>query len=229
MFGRNRKLIVAHRGASAYEKENTLRAFERAIEQGADAIEFDVRQTADRTLIVHHDEKIQGKIIRRLTYADVDRLAGRRDHHIPTLEEVVVLARGKIRLNAELKEEGYEEEVVSLLRGFLDDSDFVLTSFSEASVESVKNRFPGLQAGLILGRNLHRGIGRVKADFWVPHWRVLDEALYRMAEHGGKPLVVWTVNDRRKLKRYLSDPRVCGVITDKPDLAVSVRRECLLS
>lgn len=228
MFGRNGKLIVAHRGASAYEKENTLRAFERAIEQGADAIEFDIRKTADQILIVHHDEKIQGKIIRGLAYADVDRLAGRRDYHVPTLEEVLALARGRIRLHAELKEEGYEEQVVSLLRRLLDDSDFVLTSFSEASVESVKNRFPGLRAGLILGRNLHRGIGRVKADFWVPHWRVLDEDLFRMAEKSEKPLVVWTVNDRRKLRRYFSDPRVCGVITDKPDLAVSVRRECLL-
>jgi glycerophosphoryl diester phosphodiesterase len=228
MIGRNGKIVIAHRGASAYEQENTLRAFRRAIELGADMIEFDVRKTADHVLVVHHDEEIQGKLIGELTYADVGRLAGRRGLHVPLLEEVLILARGKIRLNAELKEEGYEEDVVSLLRDFLDDSDFVLSSFSEASVGSVKRRFPGIRVGLILGRNLHRDIGRVKADFWVPNWRVLDETLFGMAEKQSKPLVVWTVNDRRKLRRYLSDPRVCGVITDKPDLAVSVRRECLL-
>jgi glycerophosphoryl diester phosphodiesterase len=228
MLGRNGKIIVAHRGASAYEKENTLRAFERAIELGADVIEFDVRKTADHVLIVHHDEKIRGKMIRELSYADVGRLAGRGGFHIPMLEEVLIFTRGKIGLNAELKEQGYEEDVAALMGAFLDDSDFVLSSFNEASVEFIKCRYPAIKAGLVLGKNFHRDIGRVKADFWVPNWRLLDETLFSMAEQQEKPLVVWTLNDRRKLKRYISDPRICGVITDRPDLAVSVRRECLL-
>lgn len=228
MFGRSGKIIMAHRGASAYERENTLRAFERAIELGADVIEFDVRKTADHVLIVHHDEKIRGRIIRELPYADVGRLAGRRGFHVPMLEEVLIIARGRIGLNAELKEQGYEADVVALMGAFLDDSDFVLSSFNEASVEFIKGRYPAIQAGLVLGKNFHRGIGRVKADFWVPNWRLLDETLFRMAEKQDKPLVVWTLNDRRKLKRYLADPRIRGVITDRPDLAVSVRRECLL-
>jgi len=229
VFSKGGKIIIAHRGASAHEKENTLRSFERAIEMGADMIEFDVRKTADRVLIAHHDEEIQGKAIRELTYQDLERLAGRKGYHVPTFEEVLVLTRGKIKLNAELKEEGYEEDVVSLMRTFLDDSDFVLTSFHEASLGSIKNLFPALQTGLVLGRNIHREIGRVEADFWVPNWRVLDDAFYRMADQHAKPLIVWTVNDRRKLKRYFSDPRVYGVITDKPDLAVSVRREFVSS
>lgn len=229
MFREGVKIIVAHRGASAHEKENTLQAFERAIEMGADMIEFDVRKTADRVLIAHHDEEIQGKAIRELTYQDVERLAGRKGYHVPTLEEVLVLTRGKIKLNAELKEEGYEKDVVSLMRAFFNDSNFVLTSFHEASLGSIKTLFPAIKAGLILGRNPHRDIGRVEADFWVPNWRVLDDALFRMAEENAKPLIVWTVNDRRKLKRYFFDPRVYGVITDKPDLAASVRREFVSS
>jgi len=227
---RNRgKIIIAHRGASAYEKENTLRAYERAIEMGADMIEFDVRKTADQVLVAHHNEEIQGKGIRTLTYEAVELFAGRKGFHVPTLEEVLILARGKIGLNAELKEEGHEKDVVSIIRAFLDDSEFTLTSFSEASLVSIKGLFPNLKTGLILGRNIHREIRRVETDFWIPNWRVLDDALFRMAEENAKPLVVWTVNDRRRLKRYLSDPRIYGVITDKPDLAVSVRREVVSS
>ncbi|MCX5835259.1 MAG: glycerophosphodiester phosphodiesterase [Deltaproteobacteria bacterium] len=225
MFGKKIKIIIAHRGASAHEKENTLRAFERAIEMGADMIEFDVRRTADHVLITHHNEEIQGKRIGTLTYEAVERLAGQKGFHVPTLEEVLVFTRGKTRLNAELKEEGYETDVVLLMRAFLDDSDFALTSFNEASLGSIKSLFPALKAGLILGKNFHREISRVEADFWVPNWRALDDTFFRMAEKNAKPLIVWTVNDRRKLKRYLSDPRIYGVITDKPDLAVSVRRE----
>jgi glycerophosphoryl diester phosphodiesterase len=229
VFRNKGKIIIAHRGASAHERENTLRSFERAIEMGADMIEFDVRKTADRVLIAHHNEEIQGKSIGTLTYQAVERFAGRRGFHVPTLEEVLVLTRGKIRLNAELKEEGYEKDVVLIMRAFLDDSDFVLTSFNEASLVSIKSLFPNLKAGLILGRNIHREINRVEADFWIPNWRVLDDDLFRMAEENAKPLIVWTVNERRKMKRYLFDSRICGVITDKPDLAVSVRREFVSS
>ena len=229
MFGKKIKIIIAHRGASAHEKENTLRAFERAIEMGADMIEFDVRRTADHVLITHHNEEIQGKLIGTLTYEAVERLAGQKGFHVPTFEEVLNLTRGKIRLNAELKEEGYEADVVLLMRAFIDDSDFALTSFNAASLGFIKGLFPALKVGLILGKNFHREISRVVADYWVPNWRVLDDALFRMAEENAKPLVVWTVNDRRRLKRYLSDPRICGVITDKPDLAVSVRREVVSS
>jgi len=219
------KIIIAHRGASAHEKENTLRSFERAIEMDADMIEFDVRKTNDHVLIAHHNEALQGKGIGTLSYEAVERLAGRRGFHVPTLEEVLNVTRGKIRLNAELKEKGYEKAVVSTMRAYLDDSDFILTSFNEASLGTIKSLFPNLKTGLILGRNIHRGINRVETDFWIPNWRLLDDALFRMAGKNAKPLVVWTVNDRRKLKRYLSDPRIYGVVTDKPDLAVSVRRE----
>jgi glycerophosphoryl diester phosphodiesterase len=229
VFRNKGKIIIAHRGASAHEKENTLRSFERAIEMGADMIEFDVRKTADRVLIAHHNEAIQGKGIGTLTYLAIERLAGRRGFHVPTPEDVLIFTRGKIRLNAELKEEGYEKDVVSIMRTFLDDSDFTLTSFNEASLVSIKSLFPNLKTGLILGRNIHREINRVETDFWIPNWRVLDDALFRMAEKNAKPLVVWTVNDRRKLEKYLSDPRIYGVITDKPDLAVSIRREVVFS
>ena len=225
MFRYKGKIVIAHRGASAHEKENTLRSFERAIEMDADMIEFDVRKTNDHVLIAHHNEAIQGKGIGTLSYEAVERLAGRRGFHVPTLEEVLNVTRGKIRLNAELKEKGYEKAVVSTMRAYLDDSDFILTSFNEASLGTIKSLFPNLKTGLILGRNIHRGFNRVETDFWIPNWRLLDDALFRMAEKNAKPLVVWTVNDRRKLKRYLSDPRIYGVVTDKPDLAVSVRRE----
>ncbi len=192
---------------------------------GADMIEFDVRKTADQVLIAHHNEAIQGKNIATLSYKAVGRLAARRGFHVPTLGEVLSLTGRKIKLNAELKEEGYEKDVVLTLRAHLDDSDFILTSFNEPSLEAIRSLFPNLETGLILGRNVNRAIDRVETDFWIPNWRLLGDALFRMAERVTKPLIVWTVNDRKKLKRYLSDPRIHGVITDRPDLAVSVRRE----
>ena len=94
--------VIAHRGASAEERENTLPAFERAIELGADFVELDVQVASDGTLVVFHDldlarlTPLRGPV-RRRTAAEL------REHGIPTLEEVVELTRGRIGVMAELK------------------------------------------------------------------------------------------------------------------------------
>ena len=225
MFGRDGKLIIAHRGASARERENTLEAFSRAIELGADMIEFDIRKTADGVLVVHHDGHIRRRAIGALRYSEVDELSAREGFHVPSLEEVLAITRGRIGLNAELKETGYEGDVVEVIRKYYGDKDFTLTSFQETSVSALKDADPRLPAGLIL-KSLDRGaLAASRADFFVPHWKMLDETFLDWARRNRKPLLVWTVNDRRKLKRYLSDERIYGVITDEPDLAVEVREE----
>ena len=94
--------VIAHRGASADERENTIPAFERAIELGADFVELDVQVSADGALVVFHDldldrlTPLRGPLRRRT-------LAELREHGIPTLEEVVDLTRGRIGVMAELK------------------------------------------------------------------------------------------------------------------------------
>ena len=69
------KLIIAHRGAPKLARENTLMAFQKAIDLGADIIELDVRQTKDGELAVFHDQDIGGKKISGLTFAEVNRVA----------------------------------------------------------------------------------------------------------------------------------------------------------
>ena len=95
-------LVIAHRGASAEEKENTLPAFERAIELGADYIEFDIQASSDGALVVFHD-----LLLDRLTPLRgplrARSLSELREHEIPTLEEVLELAAGRIGVMAEIK------------------------------------------------------------------------------------------------------------------------------
>ena len=94
--------VIAHRGASAEERENTLPAFERAIELGADFVELDVQVSADGVLVVFHDldldrlTPLRGPL-RRRTAAEL------REHGIPALEDVLELTRGRIGVMAELK------------------------------------------------------------------------------------------------------------------------------
>lgn len=98
-------LVIAHRGAWGKTGQNTLAAFEAAIDLGADVIEFDVRRTRDGRLVVHHDARAAGVATSRLDYEELSaRVGGSRP---PLLEEVLELAQGRIAVDVELKEAGY--------------------------------------------------------------------------------------------------------------------------
>ena len=125
-----KRLIIAHRGASACARENTLDAFKKAIDSGADMIEFDVRRTKNNVFIAYHDEHIQGEMVKELTYEAAEELAGRHGFSIPTVEEVLENTSGEIKLLVELKEEGYEKDVLEVLLKHFKDDDLIIASFN---------------------------------------------------------------------------------------------------
>jgi len=235
------KLIIAHRGAPSYAKENTIESFERAILLEADMIEFDVRRTKDNVLIAFHDEMIQGHPTKDLIYDAISQMARSQGFDIPTVEEVLKWSRRKVRLDVELKEEGYEKEIVELLYRYLEEDQFVITSFNDVSLRLIKDRYPDIKTGLILGRGTprHHILARLqeffpvkrckkaKADFLVAHLKLLRAGFLQRARRSHHPVFVWTVNDEAMIKKLLLDRRVYAIITDKPDLAVSLRKKLL--
>jgi glycerophosphoryl diester phosphodiesterase len=232
-------MIVAHRGASSLARENTIESFKKAIEIGVDMIEFDVRRTKDQALIVHHDELMQGKPIKDLTYDEISKMAIGQGFSIPTFEEVLKCTSGKIKLDVEIKEEGYEKEVVELLLKYFKKDQFVMTSFYDSCIREIKDDYPDIKTGLILGTSKpknfiltrvseffpHKRCREAKADFLVPHRRLLWFGFLDRAKRENKPVFVWTVNDQRKIWKMLHDERIDAIITDKPDLAVSLRQK----
>ncbi len=235
------KLIIAHRGFPSHAKENTIESFEKAMASGADMIEFDVRRTRDNVLIAFHDEMIQGHSVKELPYEAIGQMARHQGFEIPTVEEVLKWARGKISLDVELKEEGCEKESVELLYRYFDEGQFVITSFNDASLRVIKERYPDIKTGLILGRGIpsyhiltrlqeffpKKRCEQARADFMVVHWRLLMFDFLERAKSNHRPVFVWTVNDGEMMRRLLQDRRVYGIITDKPDLAVSLQKELL--
>jgi glycerophosphoryl diester phosphodiesterase len=230
-----KKLIIAHRGAPFFARENTLGSFKRAISLGADMIEFDVRRTKDKVFIVRHDRSIQGKPIKRLTYEEISQIARSQGFDIPTVKEVLKCTKGKISLDVELKEEGYEEEIIELLSKYFKKGQFIITSFNDSSLKRIKDNYPDIKVGLILGKfkpPLWVRISEVfpmkrceesKADFLVAHWRLLRVGFSERARRSHKPIIVWTVNDEEMIRKLLRDRRIYAIVTDKPDLAVSLR------
>jgi len=174
-----------------------------------------------------------------LTYDEISKMTISQGFSVPTFEEVLKCTSGKIKLDVEIKEEGYEKEVVELLSRYFGTDQFVITSFYDSCIKRIKNNHPDIKAGLILGisKPEHpirtrmseffpaRRCREAKADFLVPHRRLLWFGFLGRAKKENKPVFVWTVNDQRRIWKMLHDQRIDGIITDKPDLAISLRQK----
>ncbi len=113
-------LKIGHRGARAYEPENTLRSFTKAIELGVDAVELDARRTREGEVVVIHDAKVDkttnGKgLVSDLTLNEIKQLVTDKGERIPTLEEALDLLDKKVKIVIELKETGLEKKVLGLV------------------------------------------------------------------------------------------------------------------
>jgi glycerophosphoryl diester phosphodiesterase len=217
--------IIAHRGAWGEANENSLAAFEHAIAISADMIEFDVRRTGDDRLVVHHDADFDGVAIASLTGAELEPAGTRAP---PSLDAVLELAKGRVAVDLELKESGYVDVVIDRLTRFGFERCLV-TSFLDDVVLAVKTLAPDLATGLLIGfshpRVAIRRLAASRADYLAPHFRLADAGLLRQAEAAGRSCLLWTVNDPRALERYLLDPRVAGIISDHPAVALGRRAE----
>jgi glycerophosphoryl diester phosphodiesterase len=226
-------IVVAHRGVATGAAENTIAAFTNAIELGADMIEFDVRRTRDGALIAFHDAQVAGTPIGRLTRDEIEKAAGVRP---PLLTEVLATCAGRIRLDVELKEDGYVPEVMAAVKAAMDPGQVVVTSFLPAVVAQAKDNFPEVRTGLLIGqdrpltdvpgrlRELYPvGLARrVRADYLAPHYRLAGLGVVRRAAAAGMQCLLWTVNDPELIRRYAADDRIAAIITDDAARALAI-------
>ena len=220
-------LVVAHRGAWNPAPQNSLAAFEQAISDGADAIELDVRRTADGRLVVVHDPRVGVRSVGKLDHAELrDRL---KTGQAPSLDEVLELVAGRIGVDIELKEDGYVAEAMAAVSARLPPDRYVVTTFVASILPQVRRAAPEARTGLLLAsrrraRQLEHRVARGEIDFVAAHVALARTGLLAWAAAREIPTWVWTVNDPRALRALLTDPRVGAVITDRARDAVLIRR-----
>ncbi len=216
-------LVVAHRGAWDPAPQNSLDAFEAAITAGADAVELDVRRTADDRLVVVHDPRLRLRPLGRLTTAQArERLA---PGQAPELEEVLTTLTGRILVDVELKEDGYVADAMAMVTRCLPAGGYVVTSFRDAVLPQVRAAAPGARIGLLVAsrqplRRLERRVGQTGADFLAPHLGLIPTGILRWAAEHDLPAWVWTVNEPADQHALLFDPQVEAIITDHVARAV---------
>ena len=186
-------------------------------------IEFDVRRTRDGELVIFHDAVVAGAPVASLTRSEIEELAGVLP---PLLEEALELARGRIALDVELKENGYVDELADLLSGFAaGGGDLIVTSFVDTVVTQLTELVPQLGRGLVLSRSKERALERANvcgATIVLPRIRLVDDALLAELADAGLTVIVWDFMVAEHVA-LLSDTRVGGVITDDVPGALAAR------
>ncbi len=229
--------VIAHRGASFLApRENTLEAFSLAIDMGADYIECDVRQTLDKELVIHHDEKINGKYISAMTYKELCDEASSMYFKVPLLLDVIRLCKDKIKMDIELKESGYEKKVVNMVTSELPYQQFMMKSFNDNTVAAIKSIDSKIKAGLLVGVSKgdlkrrfneyfpERRLAACNADFISPHYKLVTLLFVMRMKLKKKEIYVWLLNDPKPIAKYIKR-KVNGIITDKPDAGLFVRKQ----
>ncbi len=207
-------LKIAHRGASGYAPENTLEAFQKAIDLKADMIELDIHQWNGQLVVTHQKPMGVGAV-----------------REPPLLQDIIRFVKGKIQLNIEIKEgeeiyPGIGKNLLSLLvqEQFVDQC--VISSFDAPTMEQIKfltsrdtaRRTP--TCGLIFNRQPMVGLQKavdIGMDVIHPRWTVCTEELAQQTHQRKKKIIVWTVNTPGQVE-YFKKMGVDGIISDYPDI-----------
>ena len=226
--------VMAHRGASTEAPENTMAAFQKAIDDMADYIELDVQLTNNGEVIVMHDSNayrttgVDANIV-NMTYKEVKTLdAGSWfsdeyvGENVPSLKEVLELTQGKIKLNIELKPTdngiALAKNTVRLIEKYNMVNDCVITSFSESALKAVKTYNQEIKVGYILSAAYGDFYDMKNVDFFSVNAAFLSKRTIDAIHNSGKRVYAWTVNNKESIKN-LTNKGVDGIITDNPVLA----------
>jgi glycerophosphoryl diester phosphodiesterase len=206
-----RPLLLAHRGAPAASiEENSMAAFDRALDQGCDGFECDVRLTSSGQAVVCHNAKVAGVTVSR---AKCTQLA-----HLPRIEEIIHRYGSRSFLDIELKVRGLEPRLLAALRKYPPLRDYLVSSFLPEVVLELKARSGVVPVGIICGKPSQLMAWRnLPVEFVIVHHSLVTRRLVQLIQGAGKKIVVWTVNDKNSMLR-LAGWGVDAIISGKPEV-----------
>lgn len=237
---RRKPLIIAHRGSSIAAPENTLVAFRRAIEDGADAVELDVRITADREIVVFHDTAlrrttngsgaVEQKTLRQLKLLSAGSWFHRcfESEKIPTLDEVFEILQGRLGLNVEIKSSRNNsrrfdivDRCMAIVRNHQVASSVLISSFQHEYLDDLRSAHPEMPVGYLyrplksVGRFVARMTKKEHCDYVILNNAGISRRLVERVHTAGLLVGEFTVKTPRQFSRALR-LGVDAVFTDDP-------------
>lgn len=213
-------LLLGHRGlrSRSYRvRENTIAAFDLALQHGCDGFEFDVRLTAEHTAVICHGPRFAGIAIARAT--------GARLKSLPVLEDVLKRYASRAFLDIELKVPGLESCVLNVISKYPTERGYVVSSFLPNVLIDLRSRNQSVRLGIICETRKQLSIWPdLPIQYVIAHERLITPELLRDAHGVGKVVFAWTINKKASMVR-LANGGVDGIISDKTDLLVETLRE----
>ena len=210
----SRPLLLGHRGLRlpGEPPENSIAAFDRALELGCDGFEFDVRRTVDNHAVICHDPQYSSREIASTPYAQLRQL--------DLLDDILTRYAGRAFLDIELKVPGLEESTLAALDRHNIKSGFVISSFFSQILGQLHSLNDCVPLGFLCDRDSSLAHWReLPAGYVIPRFSMLTLDLVSDLHAAGKKVLVWTVNGPEDISR-LKDWEVDGIISDNPALLV---------
>lgn len=229
LYVSNTVSVVAHRGDSIDAPENTIPAFEKAIDLNVDYIELDVEETKDGVVVVTHDHNLKRRTgydayIWDLTYDEVEQLDASKgyknysDVKIPTLDEVLKLSKGKVKVLIELKMNNHDEDIASKVVDIIKDNDMIdnviVQSTSYNQLTKVKNIDSNIKCCYIMTIAAGNYEELKDADSFAIETSYISKSSVNKAHKLGKQVFAWTVDQNSDMEKVL-EAGVDGIITNK--------------
>ena len=211
--------IIGHRGAKGHP-ENTIPSFEGALEQGADGVELDVRMSGDGQLVVIHSPVVKGKLVKSTPFDEFRDLGD--GYEIPLLEDVLDRLSGRTFLDIELKETGFEQQAIELIKAHTDIRKVMISGLDTDVLNKVHDLQADVQLGFIYNRTQQEeSRHNSPIDYVIPQFRLASRELIEDVHDEDLQVFAWTVNEEREMRRLIT-LGVDGIITDEPGLLKKV-------
>ncbi|HWA14913.1 MAG TPA: glycerophosphodiester phosphodiesterase [Gemmatimonadales bacterium] len=218
--------VIAHRGASGAERENSLAAFRKAVELGSDGVELDIHATADGALLVHHDPAVQGiGLIRDLPHSAFSEYKLSNGEPIPTLAQALdLLDKQDIWVEVKALHPEWDGHLLGCLDAAPKDACCGVHSFDHRIIARLGEQRPDLRRGVLLSSYLldnSQILNAVGADTLWMETSLIDEELVQDLHEDGRDVIAWTANDEREIRRLIA-LGVDGICGNYPDLIRSL-------
>lgn len=218
--------VIAHRGASAYELENTLAAFRAALSMEADGVELDVHVTADGVPVVHHDPTVASHAIQHTLFDTLRAVRLGNGESVPSLEEALAELGPNIKVYVEVKAlaEAHDQAVLHTIASGPTPEHCQVHSFDHRIVRRLRQANPDLRCGVLsCSYPLRPFVPLLDAGAGVL-WQqesLVDEALVSEGHALGLQVFAWTPDHPERM-RALLDMGVDGICTNRPDVGREV-------
>ncbi len=215
-------LVIAHRGASSIELENSLAAFRAAAGQGADGVELDVHATIDGEIVVHHDPSVMGLPIAQARARDLGAMPLSNGEPIPTLAQALdVLGKLKVFVEVKVLDPRWDDRLLAVLDRGPNPGGYAVHSFAFHIVRRLGEKRPSLPRGVLSEvptRSPRQTLEDALAQTLWQERTTLDEQLVKTVHGLGAQIIAWTVDNAADIERMVRWG-VDGICTNHPERA----------